>query len=59
MGVYGSVGIYPIGGRAPRQQRMESVARDMISAFELANLLAPGTADPAPAGCCRSKPCGR
>lgn len=49
MGMYGSVVIHPVGGRAPGQKRLDAVARDILRAFERAALLPPGTADAAPA----------
>jgi len=47
MGIYGSVVIHPVGGRAPGRKRREAVARDIVRAFERAALLPPGTADTA------------
>lgn len=47
MGMYGSVVIHPIGGRAPGRKRREAVARDIVRAFERVALLPSGTADAA------------
>lgn len=49
MGIYGSVVIFPIGGRAPGLKRLEAVGREIVEAFERANLLEPGTAINTPA----------
>src|SRR5262245_16673720 len=47
MGHYASVVIHPVGGRAPGRKRRESVARDIVRAFERSALLPAGTADAA------------
>jgi hypothetical protein len=49
MGIYGSVVIHPIGGRPPSRDRLEPIARDIVRAFERAELLAAGTVDATPA----------
>lgn len=47
MGMYGSVVIHPVRGRAPGRKRLDTVARDILRAFERAALLPRGTADAA------------
>jgi hypothetical protein len=49
MGIYASVVIHPVGGRPPVRDRLEPIARDIVRAFERAELLVPGTADATPA----------
>ena len=45
MGMYGTIVVYPVGGRAPAPDRLESVARQTLRAFERVGLLLEGTSE--------------
>ncbi len=45
MGLFGITILYPVGGRPPVAQRLETVGRDILRGFERLDVLVPGTSD--------------